>query len=58
MLLITILLYIKNRINIYNYKSYSSEDNTYKSLKIAYKFCKKNLHWYDYTTFEKRFDKT
>ncbi len=32
--------YKKNRINIYNYKSYSSEDNTYKSLNAAYKFCK------------------
>ena len=38
-----IIKYKKNRINIYNYKSYSSEDNTYKSLKIAYKFCKKKI---------------
>jgi len=30
----------KNKLNIYSYKSISNEDNTYKSLKYAYKFCK------------------
>ena len=30
--------YIENKINIYNYKSLSSEDNTYKSLNFAYKY--------------------
>ncbi len=37
------ILYKKNKINIFNYKSSSSEDNTYKSLKTAYKFCKKKF---------------
>ena len=32
-----------NKINIYSYNSKSIEDNTYKSLNYAYKFCKKNI---------------
>ncbi len=35
--------YKDNKINIYNYKSCSVEDNTYKSLKVAYQFCKKKI---------------
>ena len=30
----------KNKLNIYSYKSSSLEDNTYKSLKFSYNFCK------------------
>ncbi len=37
------LVYDKKRINIFSYNSSSSEDNTYKSLKYAYKFCKKKI---------------
>ena len=33
----------RERINIFTYKSKSLEDNTYKSLKYAYMFCKKNI---------------
>ena len=33
----------RKRINIFTYKSKSLEDNTYKSLKYAYMFCKKNI---------------
>ncbi len=32
-----------NKFNIYSYKADSLEDNTYKSLKFAYKFCIKNI---------------
>ena len=32
--------YLNNKINIYSYRSKNSEDNTYKSLKYAYEFCK------------------
>ena len=30
-----------NKINIFSYNSISNEDNTFKSLKYAYEFCKK-----------------
>ncbi len=33
----------RKRINIFTYISKSLEDNTYKSLKYAYMFCKKNI---------------
>ena len=32
-----------NKLNLYSYSSNSLEENTYKSLKFAYKFCKKNI---------------
>ena len=35
--------YIENKINIFSYKTLSSEDNTYKSLKYAYKYCANNF---------------
>lgn len=35
--------FIKNKLNIFSYRSNSSEDNTFKSLKIAYDFCKKKI---------------
>ena len=38
----TKFIFKKNKLNIYTYKSTSNEDNTYKSLKYAYKFCKNN----------------
>lgn len=31
------------KLNLYNYKSTSLEDNTYKSLKFAYEICSKNI---------------
>tara|TARA_B100000575_G_scaffold271921_1_gene253615 strand:- start:1935 stop:2903 length:969 start_codon:yes stop_codon:yes gene_type:complete len=31
------------KLNVYNYKSSSLVDNTYKSLKYSYQFCKKNI---------------
>tara|TARA_A100000164_G_C21859395_1_gene749243 strand:- start:16 stop:990 length:975 start_codon:yes stop_codon:yes gene_type:complete len=33
------LNFVKNKFNVYTYKSLSSEDNTYKSLKFAYNLC-------------------
>ena len=33
----------KKKINIFSYKSRSLEDNTYKSLKFSYDYCKKNI---------------
>ena len=33
--------YLKNKINIFSYRSKSLEDNTYKSLHYAYDLCKK-----------------
>ena len=35
--------YDKGKINIYDYKCKTSEENSYKSLKYAYEFCKKNI---------------
>ena len=35
--------FVKNKFNIFTYKSVSLEDNTYKSLKYAYSFCKEKL---------------
>tara|TARA_B100001027_G_C16253691_1_gene325764 strand:- start:622 stop:1596 length:975 start_codon:yes stop_codon:yes gene_type:complete len=35
--------YSKDKFNIYSYKADSLEDNTYKSLKFAYKFCIKKI---------------
>ncbi len=35
--------YNKKKINLYSFKSNSLEDNTYKSLKYAYNYCKKNI---------------
>ena len=35
--------YVNNKLNIYSYKSRSLEDNTYKSLKFAYKLCKEKI---------------
>ena len=35
--------YKNKNLNIYNFKSKSLEDNTYKSLKFAYKFCKNEI---------------
>lgn len=35
--------YDRNKINILTYNSNSPEDNTYKSLKYAYMYCKKNI---------------
>ena len=35
--------YSKDKFNIYSYKVNSLEDNTYKSLKFAYKFCIKKI---------------
>ena len=32
-----------NKINIFSYNSISNEDNTFKSLKYAYEFCKKKI---------------
>ena len=37
------LNYDKSKLNIYTFKSFSFEDNTFKSLKHAYNFCKKKL---------------
>ena len=33
----------KNKLNIFSFKSKSLEENTYKSLKLAYQFCKKKI---------------
>ncbi len=33
----------KDKFNIYDYECNSSEENSFKSLKYAYKFCKKNI---------------
>ena len=35
--------YSKNILNVYSYKTKSLEENTYKSLKFAYIFCKKKI---------------
>ncbi len=35
--------FIQGKINVYSYKSISLEDNTFKSLKFGYEFCKKNI---------------
>ncbi len=37
------LNYVSKKLNIYSYKTNSFEDNTYKSLKFAYKLCEKNI---------------
>ena len=37
------LQFDKDKINIFSYKSSSLEDNTYKSLKHSYNYCKKNI---------------
>ena len=37
------LKFDKKKINIFSYKSRSLEDNTYKSLKFSYDYCKKNI---------------
>ena len=38
-----LLNYQKNKLNLYSYSSNSLEENTYKSLKFAYNFCKKKI---------------
>tara|TARA_E500000178_G_scaffold113577_1_gene113565 strand:- start:3495 stop:4481 length:987 start_codon:yes stop_codon:yes gene_type:complete len=35
--------YKKNNLNIFSYQTESNAENTYKSLKFAYKFCKKKI---------------
>jgi len=35
--------FIKKKFNIFTYKSFSLENNTYQSLKYGYKFCKDNV---------------
>jgi len=37
------LNYSKSKLNIYSFNSKNLADNTYHSLKFAYKFCKKNI---------------
>ena len=37
------LNYKNDYLNIYSYKALNNEENTYKSLKYAYQFCKKNI---------------
>ena len=37
------LNFVKNKFNVYTYKSLSPEENTYKSLRFAYNFCIKKF---------------
>ena len=45
------LNYKKDCLNIFSYSTNSSIENTYKSLRFAYDFCKKIMYWCPYSSY-------